>query len=350
MQHPVRVLAASLVLAAAPFVALSAQQVERFELSGPSIKVYNLIGTLQVEAASGSAASATVTRQGSDAAKLTVQNAGGTLRVVYPGSQFVYPALGGNYETTLRVKDDGTFNGDYDDGGSGRKVKISSRGSGLSAWAEVRLVIPAGTHVELNLGVGKVSLSNVNGSIAVQTASGDLAGNRTAGELSVETGSGDVTLTGHDGPLSIESGSGDITLGGIKTAELSLETGSGDVRVDGLTASKLSVESGSGDVTVSGAAVGTVEIDTGSGDIRLGLTVDIDDLSVDTGSGDVEVTAPGSLGATVEIETSSGDINTDFPVQVTRKGRDGLSGTIGDGQGKLSIDTASGDVTLKRQS
>ena len=54
---------------------------------------------------------------------------------------------------------------------------------------------------------------------------------------------------------------------------------------------------------------------------------------------------------TVVIRTPlqpSGDITTEFPVQVTRKGRDGLVGTIGNGEGRIAIDTASGDVTLKQ--
>ena len=109
------------------------------------------------------------------------------------------------------------------------------------------------------------------------------------------------------------------------------------------------MDTGSGDIIVTGASVRGVHVDTGSGDIRVGLTSDIDDLSVDTGSGDVEVSAPKSLGATVNIETSSGDITTEFPLQVTRKGRDGLSGTIGDGKGTMSVETASGNVTLKQQ-
>jgi len=345
----VRCLAASLALLAAPLAALHAQQPERFELTGTSVKLYNLIGTLQVEAAPGGTASAEVTRQGGDGGKLTVEHTPGSLRVVYPGDRFVYPALGGDYETTLRLDSDGTFNGESYGGGRGRKVTISSRGSGLAAWANVRVLIPAGGHAELNLGVGKVTVTNVNGTIKVLTASGDIAATGTAGTLSLDTGSGDVTLTGHHGPLSVDTGSGDITLGSITTDDLSLNTGSGDVRVDGLTASRLSVDTGSGDVVVSGAAVRVLAIDTGSGDIRLGLTTDIDDLTVESGSGDVELAAPKSLGAMVKIETSSGDITSAFPLQVTRTGRDGLSGTLGDGKGRLSIDTASGDVTLRQQ-
>jgi len=349
--RPVRLLvtATALVLATAPLASLQAQQAERFELSGSRLELDNLIGTLQVEPSTGRTAVAEITRAGKDGSKLTIQNANGKLSVLYPGDRFVYPALGGNGETTLRLDRDGTFNGESYGGGQGPRVTISSRGSGMSAWADIRLMLPAGAHIALKLGVGKVTLTNVDGSIRVKTASGDVAGTGTAGSLFIDTGSGDVTLAGHDGGLSVDTGSGDITLSNIRTGDLSLDTGSGDVRVDGVTASALSVDTGSGDVTVTAAAVGNVEVDTGSGDIRIGLTGDVSELSVDTGSGDVEVSAPKSLGATVEIETSSGDIRTEFPLQVTRKGRDGLRGTIGDGRGRIMIDTASGDVVLRQR-
>ena len=73
-------------LVAAPLAPLHAQQTQRFELSGTSIKLHNLIGTLQVEAASAwQCRIAEVTRQGADGAKLTVENTNGIAVVVYPG-------------------------------------------------------------------------------------------------------------------------------------------------------------------------------------------------------------------------------------------------------------------------
>lgn len=330
---------------------LAAQQAERFTLSGSTIKVYNLIGTLDVGPATGGAATAEVTRRGNDGAKLTVEGTGGTLKVLYPGSEFVYPSNGnrGRQETTLRVRDDGTFYGDDWDNNSGRKVRITTRGGGLDARADIRLLLPAGTRAELNIGVGKVTLANVNGTISVNTASGDVEGTTTAGGLSVDTGSGDVTVAGHNGALSVDTGSGDILLSAIKSDEASFDTGSGEVKIDGITAAHLSVDTGSGDIRIANAAVRGISLDTGSGDIQVALTGGIDDLSVDTGSGDVTITAPASFNATVEIETSSGDISTEFPLQVTRKGRDGLSGKIGSGEGRLSVDTGSGDVTLRQR-
>jgi lia operon protein LiaG len=342
---PRRFRAGFIILALAAPPALAAQQSQRVELSGTSLTVYNLVGTLQVVPASGSAAAAEVTRRGADGARLGVESSGGTLRIVYPGTQFVYPAMGANSETSLDANEDGTFGGEH----GGRRVKIAGRGTGLEAWADVRLMLPEGARLKLNVGVGKVTLTNVDGTISAQTASGDIESSGTRGSLTLGTGSGDVSLAGHDGALGIDTGSGDILLKDVKTDELSLDTGSGDVRVSGLAAARLKVDTGSGDVTVSGASVRVVNVDTGSGDIHLAVTSDLDELAVDTGSGDVELTAPASLGAQVDIETTSGDINTQFPLQVTRQGHDGLKGTVGDGKGRITIETASGDVALRKQ-
>ncbi len=347
MPHPSRLLAALLAVAATTASTLAAQQPQRVSLTGTSFEFYNLIGTLRVEGTSGGPA-VEVTFQGADGAKLSLHRDGSTVSIVFPGNEFVYPGMS-DYETTTHVRDDGTFG--HDDHGQGRKVRIRGKGgSGLTAWAEMKIVLPKGTRAEVNLGVGKVTLANVDGHIMVDTGSGDVEGSGTAGSLSVDTGSGDVTLTGHTGELSVDTGSGDIVLGRISGGSVNLDTGSGDVRVDGLTSPSLKVDTGSGDVMVSGAAVGSIGVDTGSGDVSLGLTADITDLDVDTGSGDVTVTAPRSLGVRVEVETSSGDITTEFPLQVTRKSRDGLTGTIGNGEGTLTVDTGSGDIVLRQQS
>jgi hypothetical protein len=70
------------------------------------------------------------------------------------------------------------------------------------------------------------------------------------------------------------------------------------------------------------------------------------DLALETGSGDISVQAPATLAGEVEIETASGEIETDFPIQVTRHARDHVVGRIGDGVGRVAIETGSGDVRL----
>jgi DUF4097 and DUF4098 domain-containing protein YvlB len=131
--------------------------------------------------------------------------------------------------------------------------------------------------------------------------------------------------------LSVDTGSGEVTGTGLQATAISIETGSGDIRLTSLTAPRLSFETGSGSVTAD-------------------LRGTIRSLSVETGSGDVSITAPASLGAEVEIETASGGVETDFPLQVTRHASDHLVGRIGDGQGRIAIETGSGEVRLLKSS
>jgi DUF4097 and DUF4098 domain-containing protein YvlB len=89
-----------------------------------------------------------------------------------------------------------------------------------------------------------------------------------------------------------------------------------------------------------------VNLETGSGSVTTDMSGELWNLSVNTGSGDVTVKAPPTLGAEVDIETSSGDIETDFEVSVTRHARDHMTGRIGDGRGKIAIETGSGEIKL----
>jgi lia operon protein LiaG len=52
------------------------------------------------------------------------------------------------------------------------------------------------------------------------------------------------------------------------------------------------------------------------------------------------------LGAQVDMQTASGDIDSDFPLSVTRSGGDHLRGIVGDGKGRISMETGSGGVRL----
>src|SRR5260221_5767638 len=75
-----------------------------------------------------------------------------TLRVIYPDDEIVYRELGRGSNTTLRVRDDGTFN-DRDERGKhwsdeGRRGRIAGSGGGPQPPAHVRVASPAGERDE----------------------------------------------------------------------------------------------------------------------------------------------------------------------------------------------------------
>ena len=90
---------------------------------------------------------------------------------------------------------------------------------------------------------------------------------------------------------------------------------------------------------------------SGSIDIEIG-SADWDDLSFSTVSGDITLSLPRGIDTEVEFESLSGDFSADFDVRIESQ-RDRwigsrLRGTIGDGGRRLSFNTVSGDVRLRR--
>ena len=347
-----------LPLAALWVAPLAAQTVSRHSLRGADVALYDLAGAVQIEAGSGDAVAVEVTRGGADAAQLKVAEGelGGqpTLRVVYPGERIRYPGMGDG-STDIRVRDDGTFGGhgghhnhdyDADSDWSGRRVRISSGGAGLEAWADLRVSVPAGHMLTLHLAVGKVTATNVDGRLRLVTAAAPVTVKGLKGELAVHVGSGDVRLSGIDGDVQAETGSGAVELSRARSREVTVETGSGDVTAYGIEAEHLSVETGSGDVKITAAKAPRVGLETGSGTVTVELQGQVDRLDVETGSGDVAITAPANLSAELVMDTGSGEISTDFPLTVTHTARDHLRGTVGDGKGKISVETGSGGVRL----
>ena len=117
----------------------------------------------------------------------------------------------------------------------------------------------------------------------------------------------------------------------------------------GLSAPSLRIDTGSGPIELDEITSEDVYLDTGSGSIQVELLGDVESLEVDTGSGSVTVWLPEIAGAELEVETGSGVIEVDLPLQIRRSARDHVIGTIGDGQGRIHIDTGSGSVRLVRR-
>jgi DUF4097 and DUF4098 domain-containing protein YvlB len=334
----------------------SAQQPERFHLQGDDVAVYNLVGAVTVEPGSGDVA-VEVTRTGRDAARLRVAQGevrdAEALRVIYPGEDLVAPAMGAGSSTTLRVRDDGTFGDQDQDGGHrdwsdgrGRRVEIRGSGTGLEAGADLRIRVPAGRRLAVYLAVGKVSVANVQGELRVDAHSAPVSATGVKGELTVDVGSGVVRVTEGEGVLTIDTGSGSVEVSRFTGRDLTVDTGSGNVNGTELTADRVTIETGSGDIELGGVSAPSLALETGSGTVRADFRTGLHSLSVETGSGDVAITAPATLDAEVEIETASGDIESDFPLQVTRHARDHLVGRIGAGRGRIAVETGSGDVRL----
>lgn len=337
-------LAAPALAAAALASPLAAQRVERFTVEGSSAAVHNLVGEMTVAAGTGGSVVVEVTRMGEDAERLSVNRDGGGVRIVYPGDRIVYPRMGRGSRSQFQVRRDGTLGG----GVGSRRVTVAGSGRGLRAHANLRVLVPAGRTVTVHQGVGRVDVSNVDGTLNVNTAAASVRAQGVRGTLNVDVGSGSVEVRDAVGAVDVETGSGGVTASNIRGSTFDVGTGSGAVNVSGARVQTLDVTVGSGGVTLAGISAPDVSVETGSGAVNLTLTSDVEALDVETGSGGVTINVPAAFGAQVEIETGSGGIDVDLPVTNRRASRGSFSGRVGNGQGTVQIDTGSGGVRLRR--
>jgi hypothetical protein len=266
-----------------------------------------------------------------------------------------------------------SFLGFLDDGHTsttyrGEKVKIYSRKRSAvpTLYADLRIALPADSNVFLRNTIGSVRGGDLEGSLTVDTGSGDVQIVSYAGRLVVDTGSGDVALGSARGETSIDTGSGDVTVRRLIGNGL-VDTGSGDVVVENVSAGRLAIDTGSGDVEVRQGTAARVTADTGSGHVRI-VGVELEELAAETGSGDVLVRSSLARARRVVAGTGSGDIeihagpNASFDIEseqgsgelqvgyadasLRRSGRKVVGARRGDGRTVIRVETGSGDCSI----
>jgi hypothetical protein len=330
-------------------------------LEGPEVAIYNIAGELRVVEGTGRSVEIDVTPAGKDAARLTVEKVTvkgvPALRVVYPEDRIVYPKYGYG-------PPNGFSSSSFGDGG--RRFRVTGKGPGLEAHADIRVSVPRGKKVNLHLGVGRASITkvdgeisfegasssveaeHVSGSLSLDVGSGDIHITRSQAHINAETGSGDIQITETDGDLSADAGSGNIDLERVGAERIALDAGSGSITGADIHVTNMSADCGSGDIDLTGTSAGRLALDVGSGSVHLRLTKNIDQLTIEAGSGSVRLEAPASLSAKFRIECPKRQLHIDFPTEIERGDDDLTVGTIGSGRGAIHIEAGSGSVDLVR--
>jgi len=163
----------------------------------------------------------------------------------------------------------------------------------------------------------------------------------------VGSGNGDVAVSGATADVNASSGNGDVRVG-AGAASVGASSGNGTVMVDGARG-PVHASSGNGRVTVSTAS-GPVNASTGNGRVEVAIASRAaGDMEFSSGNGSIVLTLPADFGAQLEASTGNGGFESDFPVRMSgRISSHRVSGTIGQGGGRLRLSTGNGTITLRR--
>lgn len=222
------------------------------------------------------------------------------------------------------------------------KVRYPNRGGGIGLLAggdksessELRVTVPLRAALDIDAVSADVDVNGVaSRELKIDSVSGDVVVAGAPREAEVESVSGDLRLTLNSSKVSAQTVSGDLDLRGRLSGEVSLETVSGRVDMSALQSrlSKISGNSVSGDLRVEAALA------------------DGGEISLETVSGDVRLSLPSNLSATVRGQSFSGDLRApDVQVQRPKHGPgSSFEHRYGSGNGKIKIETFSGDATLQ---
>lgn len=215
--------------------------------------------------------------------------------------------------------------------------RVAVDASDLGGDVRFDITVPLGARVSSQSQGGDVSVSGTGGDVSVHSQTGDVTAQNASGHVDLSTLSGDITASDLRGDVSASSVSGEIRLTGV-TGNVSAASVSGDVTLSRVTSQSVSAQSTSGDVGFDGAIAADGRYDLGSH------------------SGDVTLTIPADASAQLTVSTWNGSIDSEFPITL-EPGEHGIGAgtskrftfTIGGGAARISAQTFSGDVVIRRR-
>lgn len=221
-------------------------------------------------------------------------------------------------------------------------IEVESRGS--SGWfnfggsskmapSTLELHVPRGASLDVNVISAPLVIDGLaGGAVEINTISGNVRIHARTPSLQVDSVSGAIEFSGHAEQASLQTVSGEI-LAPALGSKVKLQTISGRIQAGGGPWRKFSLSTVSGDVQLSG-----------------GLTSG-GDADIDSMSGDVQWRLPAATSAVLHASSFSGDLHSDFgsPTQARRGPGSSLDARLGAGDGKIHIETFSGDLRLRKQ-
>lgn len=221
------------------------------------------------------------------------------------------------------------------------KVKYPER-KGWFGWGG-GINVKEATQLELMVPIkAALALEAVSANIDVQGSA--------APRMSINSVSGNSTvLASSPGKLSVESVSGNVSLK-LTSPQVTVNTVSGDVKMLGHLNGRLEVETVSGNVDLDTPVLNQLHFNSVSGDGRFNTSLAADGrIEMDSVSGSLRLTLPKTSSAQFQVESFSGDISSAIGKVVKEEYGPGqsLNARIGDGKGRVNLNTMSGDVTVE---
>jgi len=225
--------------------------------------------------------------------------------------------------------------------------------------------------VNLDTSYGSVNCRNITGdNITVKSSSGSITAEMIKGSAQLTTSYGSIICTDmSDGDVKLKTSSGKIMLSNISFGDCDAHTSYGSIVSGELKGKSIKLHSGSGSIGLTDSSADTTNLSTsygritcrqittnnitaksGSGNLDIACSDSTPDQIVAdlvTSYGNIDFAAPQNFAGQVDLSTSYGSIRTGRPITINGEiSKKKLKGTMGEGNGKLHMQTNSGSISL----
>lgn len=211
---------------------------------------------------------------------------------------------------------------------------------------ELTVSLPSDHHLDdvlVSSGSASIHLDSIIADqLEINTGSGEIDVDCEAQNIDISTASGKVDLSCTSKAISIDTASGKVIVNAPCDLEkLSISTASGRQDLTLSTADTVEIDSASGSISIAADHIRDLEANSASGEMDLDFSSVPDECSIDTASGDITLKLPEDAGFTLDLDTAVFDFDSEFAL----KKKDDRY-ICGDGKAELEISTSSGDIDL----
>jgi DUF4097 and DUF4098 domain-containing protein YvlB len=213
-------------------------------------------------------------------------------------------------------------------------ISVEAEGSPHGVKSDLKIQVPAGSRLSIEGFAATIRIEGVNGPVSAETVNGTITMTGGSKEVDLQSVNGSVEVTSPATRVHAEAVNGSVTVREA-SGEVAASTVNGTLTVIGGTFTRAQLETVSGQVIFEGS---------------LGKSATLDAESV---SGSVELVLPAGVSADFSISSFSGDIDNEFGPPARKASRwtseKELSFSTGSGGAKVSVETLSGSIRLRKR-
>ncbi len=193
---------------------------------------------------------------------------------------------------------------------------------------KIIVIVPASYNADLFTGGGSIKLSDLTGTIKMNTSGGSIIISNTNGKVTAFTSGGNISDENSSGELEFSTSGGHISALNY-TGNISASTMGGHIILSG--------------------SDGSIKAATSGGNIKIDYTGKNDGIDASTLGGNIVATLPADFDANADIGTLAGNLHCDFIKTENNKPVTFLKTKFNNGGKILKCITSGGNITINKK-